>query len=150
MGFTRMTATKWRLDEDTKRLLGSLLIYMRNEFRAGASAVSYDTPNQQSNAIEGASVNYKKMMQCIDRILSRIDGTWDAHKLTLAYGMLARAIGNSNGEHLSRAIINEAENAYGTLALDSGWDRIDSEGNAILGEPDKPIIIDSRQDSQND
>lgn len=136
--FERITATKWRLTHDGKMQIGALLVYMRNEFRAGVSAVSYDTPNPQSNAIEGSAINYKKMMQCIDRILSRLDGTWDAHKLTLAYGIIARALGNAKDGRLARHIINEAENAYGTLALDSVWGRGDSERNVELPSTEGP------------
>lgn len=130
--FERITATKWKLTDEGKQQIGSLLVYMRNEFRAGVSAVSYDVPNPQSNAIEGSAVNYKKMMQCIDRILSRLDGTWDAHKLANCYGMIARAFDNAKDGRLAKHIINEAENMYGALAPNSVWNRIDGEGDDKL------------------
>jgi hypothetical protein len=130
--FIRKTATKWWLDKDAKMLLGSILVYMRNEFRAGESAVSFDHPNQQSSAIEGASVNYRKMQQCVDRILSRLDGTWDAHKLNLAMSILSRAMDSADERHLGRRIINASENAHDVLAIDSLWNRSARERDCVM------------------
>lgn len=137
--FERITATKWKLTADGRNFLGSILVYMRNEFRAGESAVSLAANGPQSNAIEGAATNYKRMQQCIDRILARLDGTWDAHKLTHAYGIIARALECSGDDRLSRRIINEAENAYGVLGADSIWNRIEGKRDAAMAGETRAI-----------
>lgn len=132
--FTRMTATKWKLDDEGRAFVGSLLIYMRNEFRAGVSAAEHHPEDIQSEAVWGAAANYKRMMECIDRMLARLDGTWDAHKLMSAYDILQRAVNSVDGGRLHRQIINQCETHYGALGHDSCWSRSnDARNTGLLG-----------------
>jgi hypothetical protein len=138
--FIRMTANRLRLDDDAKHLVGALLVYMRNEFRVGVSAAEYHPPDVKCEGVWGAAGNYKKMMQCIDRILSRIDGTWDAQKLASAYAMIQRAIATADKGHIARYITNEVENFYGSLALESCWNRIAGEGDTDVPDGTRKAI----------
>ena len=133
--FERITATKWRLTDDARRQYGALLIYMRNEWTVAASGSEDVHPNSCSETAGSTAKNYRKMIECLDRLLVRLDGSWDAHRLTHAYGILAHALSLSPTGRLSRQALDKAGEHYVTVDADSGRCRIDSSGNDQLDGP---------------
>lgn len=139
--FVRMTANRWALTPEARRLLTTLLVYMRNEFRVGVSAAEYHPPDKQCEAVWGAALNYRNMMQCIDRMLARVDGTFDATKLSQALSMAETALAVAGKGHIARHVTNSVERIHGTLAPDSVWSRGDNARDAELpGTSGTPII----------
>lgn len=130
--FVRMTANRWALTPEARRLLTTLLVYMRNEFRVGVSAAEYHPPDKQCEAVWGAALNFRNMMQCIDRMLARVDGTFDATKLSQALSMAETALAVAGKGHIARHVTNSVERIHGTLAPDSIWYRSDDARNDKL------------------
>jgi hypothetical protein len=145
MPFERITTTQWRLDKDTRMVLGALIVYLRNEYIAGATLGPDAESHEKYGSIEGSAINYKKMIECCNRILSRIDGRFDAVKLATCMNIISRATIMSGGDHISKKSIEEATDHYGTLAPYQSRDRIQGEGSdSVVSEAGTftPVSID--------
>lgn len=116
MAFIRLSTTKWVLDNDTRDLLGSILVYLRQECETAATVIDTPTELRYEGVIEGIAVNYKKQVEAIDRLLSRVSGSFDAQKLATAFAVFARAQLNAGGQHIGKKDILEAVEHHGTLA----------------------------------
>ena len=130
--FERITVTKWRLTKDSREQFGALLIYMRNEWAAAATMGDDVHPNSCSETASSTAKNYRKMVECIDRLLARLDGSFDAHRMAHAYGVLSQALSLSPTGRLSRQAIDKASATYGTMGFDSSGDRSNHAGNYQL------------------
>lgn len=130
--FERITATKWRLTKEAREQYGALLVYMRNEWIVAASGSEDAHPNSCSETAGSTARNYRKMIECIDRLLVRLDGSFDAHRMAHAYGILSMALTLSPTGRLSRQALDKAEVSYGSLGLDSRRGRIDNAGDDQL------------------
>ena len=133
--FERITATKWRLTKEAREQYGALLVYMRNEWVVAASGSEEAHPNSCSETAGSTARNYRKMIECIDRLLVRIDGSFDAHRMAHAYGILSLALTTSKTGRLSRELLDNAETAYGTLGIDSRWGGVNNAGYDQLASP---------------
>jgi hypothetical protein len=133
--FERITATKWKLTKDSREQYGALLVYMRNEWIVAASGSEEAHPNSCSEVSGSTAKNYRKMVECIDRLLVRLDGSFDAHRMAHAYGILSAALTLSPTGRLSRQALDKAGEHYGTMGLDSSRSGIDNAGNNQLACP---------------
>lgn len=133
--FERITATKWRLTKEAREQYGALLVYMRNEWIVAASGSEDVHPNSCSETAGSTARNYRKMIECIDRLLVRLDGSFDAHRMAHAYGILSMALTLSPTGRLSRQSLDKAEVSYGTLGIDSQWSGGNDAGNDQLASP---------------
>lgn len=123
--YERISATKWRLTDDARRQIGALLLYMRQEWCGATTAWMHVTDESDREAIEGAAVTYRTMVQCVDRILSRLDGRVDGHRIASCLQMMDTVLALTDGGHISRRNINSAEAIHGTIRPDSSRHRGD-------------------------
>ena len=133
--FERITATKWRLTKEAREQYGALLVYMRNEWIVAASGSEEAHPNSCSETAGSTARNYRKMIECIDRLLVRLDGSFDAHRMAHAYGILSLALTMSPTGRLSRQALDNAGIHYGPLAIGGSGGRVNDAGNDQLASP---------------
>ena len=112
--FERISTTKLKLCKDARDQLGSLLVVIRNELLAGAIAGERQNDESISPVVAGSAENFVKQVEAIDRILCRLDQTFDTQKMALGYQILARATERSQTGRISSRLLNEATDFYGT------------------------------------
>lgn len=130
--FERHSTTRLRLSKDARDQFGALLVVMRNEYIAGMSAADGWDGEKDIESVSGAGVNYAKMIECIDRLLTRICQSWDQQKMGVGYNILSRALTNAGGRQLATHHIEEATAHYGITRLAGSRDRIKDAGNDKL------------------
>lgn len=130
--FEKVTATRWRLTKESKLAMGSLLILIRNEWQTTCESIEATEEMRLSAAVTGSVVNYRKMIECLDRVLTRLEGTFDAGKLGIIAGMLEHVMALPETGPANSLLIRAAELINEPTTSDWSGHRGDSEGGNRL------------------
>lgn len=130
--FEKVTANRWRLTHDAKVQIGAVLILMRNEWQTAVENLSGTQDMYFNKSTQGTIRNYRKMIECMDRILARLEGTFDIFKLTFAAGLVKEALAMPTDADGQSQLINAAEAICAITGTDTPGDRSDSQGGYRL------------------